>query len=486
MDISNLLETLQGRLGETLPSLLGAIAILLVGWFVALVLRAGLRRALGAVGLNERVQSATGNALDVERGASQVSYYGVLVVTLIAFFNALKLELVSGSLQTLVDQFFVYAPRLLAGGVLLLVGWVIAALARSVATQALAATSLDEKLSRQADMAPVSQSLGHVLYWLILLLFLPAVLGALEMEGLLDPVRSMVDQILAMLPSVLGAGIIGAIGWFVARILRDLVTNLLSATGVDGWGARAGLSGNTTLSGLAGLVVYVFVFVPALIAALDTLAIESISGPAREMLAAFMDAIPRVFGAGVILGVAYVVSRFVADLTTNLLGGVGFDALPERLGLAPVVPDSVRPSEGVGRLVIFFVMLFAVVEAAGRLGFDQVAELVSVLIEFGAQVLLGLVIIAVGFWISNQARDAVVRVGGDGAPAMAGVARFAILGIVVAMGLRAMGLADDIVNLAFGLTLGAVAVAVALSFGLGGREAAGRQMEHWLSQLRRD
>jgi hypothetical protein len=47
-----------------------------------------------------------------------------------------------------------------------------------------------------------------------------------------------------------------------------------------------------------------------------------------------------------------------------------------------------------------------------------------------------------------------------------------------------MGLADDIVNLAFGLTLGSVAVAAALSFGLGGREAAGRQLEHWFSKLR--
>ena len=61
-----------------------------------------------------------------------------------------------------------------------------------------------------------------------------------------------------------------------------------------------------------------------------------------------------------------------------------------------------------------------------------------------------------------------------------------ILGLVLAMGLRAMGIADSIVELAFGLVLGAIAVAVALSFGLGGREAAGRQMEHWLSRMRRD
>ena len=66
------------------------------------------------------------------------------------------------------------------------------------------------------------------------------------------------------------------------------------------------------------------------------------------------------------------------------------------------------------------------------------------------------------------------------------IARYAILGLVIAMGLRAMGIADDIVNLAFGLVLGAVAVAVALSFGLGGREAAGRQMEYWLAKLRKE
>ena len=54
------------------------------------------------------------------------------------------------------------------------------------------------------------------------------------------------------------------------------------------------------------------------------------------------------------------------------------------------------------------------------------------------------------------------------------------------MGLRAMGIANEIVQLAFALSFGAVAVAVALSFGLGGREAAGKLMEHWLSRWRRD
>ena len=133
---------------------------------------------------------------------------------------------------------------------------------------------------------------------------------------------------------------------------------------------------------------------------------------------------------------------------------------------------------------MFFAMLFAATEAANRLGFSQVSELSATFIKFGADLLLGGFILTVGFWLANLTHDAIQRASGEAKSPIAKIARFAILGLVLAMGLRAMGIASDIVNLAFGLTLGAVAVAGALSFGLGGREAAGRQMEYWLSGWR--
>jgi len=69
---------------------------------------------------------------------------------------------------------------------------------------------------------------------------------------------------------------------------------------------------------------------------------------------------------------------------------------------------------------------------------------------------------------------------------MGSTARYAILGLVVAKGLSAIGIADDIVNLVFLRVSGALAVAIALSFGRGGREAAGKKMDYWLAKLRRD
>ena len=369
-------------------------------------------------------------------------------------------------------------------GVLALIAWVLASVVRSLTTGALSKTSIDEKVSTAAEMKPVSDSIGDVLYWLILLMFLPAILGALKMEGLLVPVQGMVDKILAMLPNILAGAVIGLVGWFVARILRDLVQNLLQVVGFDRLGEKAGLSGSVSLSQLAGLMVFIFVFVPALVAALNALQIEAISAPATQMLGSFMAAIPNIFAAVIILSISFVLARFISGLVSRMLDGLGANDLPRKLGLAAGPAEGFYVSSFVGKVVSVFIMLFASVEAANRLGFGQVSEIVSTLIEFGGQVLLGGVILAAGFWIAGLAHSAVIRVSGESASALAGILRAAILGLVLAMGLRAMGIADDIVNLAFGLVLGSVAVAFALSFGLGGREAAGRHMEHWLANLR--
>ena len=95
-------------------------------------------------------------------------------------------------------------------------------------------------------------------------------------------------------------------------------------------------------------------------------------------------------------------------------------------------------------------------------------------IQFGADILLGAVILLVGFWLANLVAKVIGRGEYNSSRWLANLVRILIMGLVVAMGLRAMGIADSIVNLAFGLTLGAVAVAFALAFGLGGRQPAER------------
>lgn len=106
------------------------------------------------------------------------------------------------------------------------------------------------------------------------------------------------------------------------------------------------------------------------------------------------------------------------------------------MGMAHIFPDDFKASELVTRVMIFFAMLFATVEAAHRLDFSQVESLVGIFIQFGGDVLLGVGILLIGFWLANLAHRAIMRASGDNAVGMANIARYAILGLVVVMGLR--------------------------------------------------
>ena len=99
MDLTNLFESLLATLGESLPSVLGALLILIIGWFVAIIVRAGVRKGLNLLRIDERVGTSTGSEIDIASGFATAAYYVVLLVALVAFFNALKLEQVSGTLQ---------------------------------------------------------------------------------------------------------------------------------------------------------------------------------------------------------------------------------------------------------------------------------------------------------------------------------------------------------------------------------------------------
>ncbi len=485
MNMNAMWDSLQNTLGSHIPQLLGALAILVIGWLIAVGVRAATRKSLGFVGVNHRFGKLTGAAVDIEGAVAMGLFWVVILLALAAVFNSLNLAQVSGPFAALTTQLFEYAPRLIGGLILALVGWLVASVVRGVTQRLLDKTSMDEKLSEHADMSPMSENLAGALFWLVILLFVPAVLGALDMQGLLDPLRAMVTKTLDMLPNAVAAFIIGGVGWIVATVLRNLTANLSRTAGIDQLGGKAGLAESVKLSSVVGTLVFVLVFIPSLIAALDALKIEAISLPATRMLAMLLEAVPHIIAAALILVITWMVASFAARLLASLLAALGFDTLPQRVGMAHAF-ETTSASTFVGRVALFFAMLFAIVEAAGQLGFTQVSDIVANFIEFGGHVLLGSAILVIGFWLANVAYDAIDRASGANTQGLARIARFAILALVIAMGLRAMGIADDIVNLAFGLTLGAVAVAVALSFGLGGREAAGKLMDHWLSKLRRD
>jgi hypothetical protein len=201
------------------------------------------------------------------------------------------------------------------------------------------------------------------------------------------------------------------------------------------------------------------------------------------MLNTMLTAIPAVFAAALVLAIAYFVGRIVAGLITNVLSGIGFDSILAKLGLGAKPAEGERsPSDVVGYLVLVAIMLFAVVEALRLIGFDLLAGLIGEFLIFAGQVILGLVIFAVGLYLARLAADAVVATKIDQAALLALAARIAIIILASAMGLRQMGLANEIITVAFALLFGTIAVAAAVAFGIGGREVAARLIGEWLAK----
>ncbi|MDZ7842651.1 MAG: mechanosensitive ion channel [Gammaproteobacteria bacterium] len=489
--MQDFLQEFGNIVGATTGNLLVALAILIIGWILAFLASSLIRKGTSSSGLSRRIAGMIGEeekSSEVDKWAGRAAFWIIILVALVAVFDRLELTGAAQPINAFLNQLFVFAPKLVAAVALLLIAWALATAIRFAVGRGLKATSLDKRLAAQAGIEEpsresVSDALGNVGYWLTFVLFLPAVLGALEMEGLLGPVERMIDEVLAMLPNVFAAGLLLLIGWFIARLLRQITTSLLTAAGTDRAGERIGLMSTPdgrSLSGIIGTIVYALVMIPAIIAALHALEISAISDPAIEMLTALLAAIPLVFGAAVVLGIAYFVGKLVSELVTDVLSGVGFDDVLERIGLAQLGTETRRtPSQIAGYLVLVAIILFSAIEAAELMGFTVLADLITRFIQFAANVVLAVVVFGLGLYFANLAHNVVSSTGGAQAPMLAQGARVAIMIFAFALALRQTGIADDIVNLAFGLLLGAVAIAAAIAFGIGGKDMAARAIERW-------
>lgn len=486
-------------IGTYIPSVLAAIAVLVVGWLVALIVAAIIGGLIRRTSLDERIAGLLaeqdrpeGERVNLAGWVQKATYYILMIFVVLAVLQTLNLTTAAEPINAFLGQIFGYLPAVLGAVGLLVLAWLIATIVRFLVERGLKLARLDERLAMQADVeAPdtttVSETLGNVIYWLVFLLFLPAIIGALGLQGLLSPVQEVVAEILSILPNVLGAALILILGWLGARIVRQIVVNLLRSVGLDRFSDRSGISealGEQTLSGVVGTVIYVLILLPIAIAALNTLNIPAVSEPAAAMLTTILNALPAIFGALLLLALAYLVAKVVGSFVTNVLTGLGFNNVLTWLGLdAEMQEEGSTPSEIVGLLATIGVMLFAVIEAANLLGFTILASLVSQFLVAAWQVLLGIVIFGLGLYLASLARRVVRNTGGPQAHLLAPASYVAIIVFSGALALRQMGIAQDIVNLAFGLLLGAVAIAVALAFGLGARDVAGRQVQSWLDRF---
>lgn len=377
-----------------------------------------------------------------------------------------------------------YAPKVLGALVMVLVAWLAGRLVGAAVGRLGQRARLDERLQSPGFSAMLA-NVGVGLVWLFAL---PGLLETLQLKGLLDPVNVMMSRIMGFLPNLVGAIVVFGVGFLVARIVRQIVTGMLRAAGSERLAEKIGLSGSLGeqgLAGLAGSMVFAFILLPVLAAALEPLGLDAVTRPVSNLLDTVIALIPKVTAALIIVAVAALIGRAVAGIVTGLLGGMGFNRLSGHLGIGEVQRAGGRtPAEIAGSVVMFAIVMVAVMQACEVLGFAVLTHLVASLGSVMAGVAVAAVVMMAGLWLSNWVAGLIREGASFNAPALAMLARAAILFFTAALALRQAGLPADIVTIAFGAVVGAVAIGVAVAVGVGGRDVAGRLLEEAVDALR--
>lgn len=484
MDFFN---NLLGDTAAVVVPLIASILGLFIAWIGARLGTFIVRKIFERADVDKRVSDSLDTKAQVTKWVTGFTFWALfifLIIWLVDFAQGLgwlPATLAASPEQTMFLN--TVLGQIVTIAVSLLVAWIVATVLKFLVIRVLNMTKLDEWLGEKVtkkQSVNMNESIGKAVFWLVFLVFIPSILSNLGMAEVGASVNGLVEQMFNFIPGVIGAVIIIFLGNLLARIVRQIVTGFLEGVGVDKFGERVGLSKDQTaqpLSSLAGMVVYLLILIPVVVQALEVLNLPVITNIGTRLLDGVTSAILGTLGAAVILGVAYYLAKFISEIVTNLLAGIGFDRLPEALGFKTAQDSNL--SNVVGYVVLVYVMLFAVQGTAETFGLDAIAGIVGSLIALGGNVLLGIVIFIAGVYLANVASNVITTAGGKDASFLATLARWAILIFVAGIALTEAGvpLAGDVIQ----IILLAIGVAFALAFGLGGRDIAAKQLDNWFA-----
>lgn len=381
-------------------------------------------------------------------------------------------------LENLVNTVNESLPGVLGAVIVFIIGWLLALLVRRIVHGLMKKTEWDERLLGNT-IVDTNKFIANFVYYILMFIILLVVLEILGVSYILDPIKGMYHGFIEFIPKIIVSIITFFVGYIVAKFLSNIVK--MAGSVIDRLANKIGFKETDKLVYFIQQVIFIIVLIPFIIQGLNALELDAITTPANNVLHEMLDSVPNIIGAILIISIFVVGGRFITSFVKDLLANVGLDNLIDRLQLKSVLGKQ-KLSTIVANIIFFFMVFFGVISGVEMLGLDRLAEVLHTILNLSGNVLFGLIILVMGNFLGSIIYKSMNNSGEN--TFVAGIARVAIIGLFLAIALRTMGIANSIVELAFGLTLGSIAVAVALSYGLGGREAAGDHMKEILKRFR--
>jgi len=212
----------------------------------------------------------------------------------------------------------------------------------------------------------------------------------------------------------------------------------------------------------------------------DNLIVE----PVREMLTKIMAYLPVLLGALVILIVGWIVAKIIRSIVNGVLKVVRFDTLADKAGISEVLRKGdlkITARQVVSSLVYWLIIIMVLVMTANALGLPKASDILSNLFAYVPKVIAALLVLVVAMFLASFV-SGIVRIAAGNAKLpkpdlLAGISRWAIIIFAVTISLAQLGIAPLLVTATFNIILGGIVLALALAFGLGGKDAAARYLD---------
>jgi hypothetical protein len=206
--------------------------------------------------------------------------------------------------------------------------------------------------------------------------------------------------------------------------------------------------------------------------------------PIREMLTKIMAYLPVLLGALVILIVGWIVAKAIKRIVDWLLKVVRFDTLADKAGISGILRKGnleVSAREVISGIVYWLAIIMVLVMTVDALGLPKASDVLASLFDYVPKVIAALLVLVVAMFLASFVSGIVRTAAGNAnlpkPELFAGISRWAIIVFAVTISLEQLGIAPLLVTATFNIILGGICLALALAFGLGGKDAAARYLE---------
>jgi hypothetical protein len=373
------------------------------------------------------------------------------------------------------ELFLIWTEKLAVAALILIVTWGLAKAAKWAFARMIDQISFFRRGTSSGES--VGMALGRIVSLFIWLFGLLAILQRLGFDSVITPVQGLLTNFIGYVDNIVFAAAIFFIGSMIARIVRDIVETALATVNLDKWANMGGVeavTGNSAISKTIGTIIYVLIIIPVAIAALQMLEISAITDPAMSLLNMVFKAVPLIIGACLLLGLGYVISRWISGLIADLLPSLGADRAIAELG---ILPEGRSASGVIATIVTIAIMVFFAIAATNMLGFPQLTNILQTVLAQAGNVVFGAVLIALGVIVARILQSLVADTTGAGiAP---NFAYWLTVALFIFIGLQQMNIGGPIIEYAFGALAIGASVAFSLAFGLGGRDAAAKMLANF-------